>query len=141
MSLESNRALIRHYYDLSNQGKDVVAIEESSLPTDICHSSFGDMTLYQLKQFCATLNVSVPDMHTTIESMVAEGDMVVAYYTMRGTPQKPMMGIAPTGKSFSIKGVGVYKIVGGKIVEQWSLMDNLSLLMQLGIIPNVFAKK
>jgi steroid delta-isomerase-like uncharacterized protein len=141
MSMESNKDLIRRYYELSNQGKDVAAIQESSSADDVCHSNFGDMNVEQLKQFCATLNAAVPDMHTTVERLVAEGDLVMTYYTMRGTPKEPMMGIAPTGKSFSIKGVGVYRIVGGKIVEQWSLMDMLSMLMQLGILPNVFAKK
>jgi steroid delta-isomerase-like uncharacterized protein len=141
MSLAENKALIRHFYELSNQGKDVAAIEEIAAPQDVCHSSFGEMSVDQLKQFCATLNAAVPDMHTTIEHIVAEGDLVTTYYTMSGTPQKPMMGIPPTGKSFSMKGVGVYKIVGGKIVEQWSLMDVFSLLTQLGVLLNVFAKK
>src|SRR5207248_9468284 len=76
-----------------------------------------------------------PDFLYSTEEMVADGDKVALRWTARGTHQGPFMGMAPTGKSVSWSGVNFYRLSGGKIVEEWGLVDMLGLLHQLGALP------
>jgi predicted ester cyclase len=67
--------------------------------------------------------------------MIAEGDLVAMTWTATGTHQGELMGIAPTGRSVTITGIGVDRISGGQIVESWGNYDALGMLAQLGAIP------
>lgn len=76
-----------------------------------------------------------PDLHLTIDDMVAERDKVVARVRWTGTHQGDYRGIAPTGKQVTFTAITIYRIVGGKVVEVWEEGDSLGLMQQLGIIP------
>ena len=76
-----------------------------------------------------------PDLHFTVEDMIAEGDKVVARLTTQGTQTGPFLGIPPTGKHTSIGCIDINRMAGGKSVEHWLEMDTLGLLQQLGVIP------
>jgi len=68
--------------------------------------------------------------------MVTDGiQNVVTRWTAIGTHQGPFMGIAPTGKRFTITGISFLRIFDGKIVEEWQQWDSLGLLQQLDVIP------
>lgn len=71
----------------------------------------------------------------TIEDQLAEGDTVVTRWTGRGTHTGELMGIAPTGKEVTVSGITISRLKGGKIVEEWDLMDSLGMLVQLGAVP------
>ena len=76
-----------------------------------------------------------PDSYFTVEDMVAEGDKVATRKTFHGTHQGEFMGIPPTGQQVSTGLIDVVRIVDGKVVEHWSMGDNLGLMQQLGVIP------
>ncbi len=78
---------------------------------------------------------AIPDMHATIDDMVAEGDKVVVRYTVEGTQQGELLGVPPSGKRFQTSGISVYRLAEGKIAEQWEQADLLGLMQQLGVIP------
>jgi predicted ester cyclase len=65
--------------------------------------------------------------------MVADEDSIAFAYTMTGTHQGPLMGIPPTGKRVSIRGLQISKFRDGKMVERWGSSDQLGLLQQLGV--------
>ncbi len=67
--------------------------------------------------------------------IVGEGDMVAIRDTMRFKHTGPFLGIAPTGKEATISTNDIYRIVDGKIVEQWVEGNMPALLQQLGILP------
>ena len=81
------------------------------------------------------LFTAFPDLHFTIEDMIAEGDTVVVRYTTRGTHHGNFRGIPSTGKQVSGTAMFIDRLVNGKAVEQWSNGDDLGLLQQLGVIP------
>jgi len=60
-----------------------------------------------------------PDMTTTLEHLIGEGDMVAVRHVWRATHQGPYEGIAPTGRPITFTGADIYRIVDGKIVEEW----------------------
>ncbi len=76
-----------------------------------------------------------PDLHFTIEDIVAEGDTVVVRSTARGTHQGELMGIPLTGKQVAVSGISITRIANGKAVEEWFNGDDLGLLQQLGVVP------
>ena len=75
-----------------------------------------------------------PDLHLVIEDMIAEGDKVVLRFTWSFTHTVPFFGTAPTGKYISWTGISINRVADGKIAEEWSNVDNLSLQRQLGKI-------
>jgi predicted ester cyclase len=76
-----------------------------------------------------------PDSYFTIEDMIAEGDKVVTRKTFHGTHEGEFMGIPPTRRRVSISLIDIVRIAGGRVVEHWSLADNLGMMQQLGVIP------
>jgi predicted ester cyclase len=87
------------------------------------------------KRTAARLRTACPDLQLSIEFMVAEADMVVARWTIRGTQKGPLGPISPTGKPVEFAGVNIFRIASGKIVEIWNHRDDLLLYQQLGVIP------
>jgi steroid delta-isomerase-like uncharacterized protein len=88
------------------------------------------------KQGRAMLAAAFPDLASTVEDVVAEGDRVVTRWTVRGTHRGAFMGIPPTGKQATVTGITVWRVAGGAIAESWVAMDRLGLLQQLGVIPS-----
>jgi steroid delta-isomerase-like uncharacterized protein len=76
-----------------------------------------------------------PDLQYTIEEMIAEGDTVVTRVTFRGTHRGAFLGIPPTNRQVSVPAVHITRLVEGTIREHWSLMDDLGLMQQLGVVP------
>lgn len=71
----------------------------------------------------------------TIEDSVSERDHVAGLFTSKGTHTGDFMGIAPTGKSINETGSGIFRIVDGKVTDNWVNFDALGLLQQLGAVP------
>ncbi|GAC1423733.1 MAG: ester cyclase [Actinomycetota bacterium] len=71
----------------------------------------------------------------TIEDVIAEGDRVVVRWTNSGTHVGEFAGIPATGKSFTISGIDIYRVQDGKLAEHWHVVDQLSMLGQLGLLP------
>jgi predicted ester cyclase len=88
-----------------------------------------------LKQVWAMLLRGLPDLHLTIEDLIAEGDKVVSRNVVTGTHQGEYMGLPPTGKSVTYNEIFIVRFVNGRIAETWGVVDVLSQMRQLGAIP------
>ena len=78
-----------------------------------------------------------PDLRLEIEFTVADGDRVVAHIATTGTHRSPFMGMPPTGKSFKVHGVDIFRFDDeGKIAVHWGVFDTFGMLAQLGLIPS-----
>ena len=84
-------------------------------------------------EFFSYLRNAFPDLHFTIDDMIAENDRVVTHYTVRGTHKGEFKGIPATGKQIAVKGTDIDRLVDSKVVECWANLDWLSLLQQLGV--------
>jgi steroid delta-isomerase-like uncharacterized protein len=89
-----------------------------------------------IKQHIAGWIASFPDLRFTIEQMVSEGDRVVMQLRVEGTQQGAWLGIPASGKKIQIRMFTVHRVEGGKIVEDWVLVESLGLFEQLGVVPN-----
>jgi hypothetical protein len=63
--------------------------------------------------------------------MVAEGDLVTVVWTFRGTHTGPGYGIPPTGAKIELRGITVWRIVDGKIRDEWTAFNELQIVSQI----------
>jgi steroid delta-isomerase-like uncharacterized protein len=135
MSTEENKALARRAYEALNQ-RDLAAFYELITPGIVLHNA--SMTIQGLeayKQFVSMYFAAFPDLHFTVEDIIADGDKVVFRTTGMGTHKGDLMGIAPTGKQVTVSAINIIRVVNGKTVEEWLNNDDLGLLQQLGVVP------
>jgi predicted ester cyclase len=126
MSVQENKDLVRREQEeLWNHTGDLDAAEDV-FATDQAEAA---------KQEAADFRQGFPDVVSTIEDLVAEGDKVVARWRSRATHQGNYMGIAPTGNSVEFTGISFYRIEGDKIAESWTVEDQFGLMQQIGAIP------
>lgn len=77
-----------------------------------------------------------PDWTEQVEDVVFEGDKIAVRFSSSGTNRGPNRGKPPTDRFVQISEMAIYRIVAGKIAEQWVLPDTHSLLHQLyGDVP------
>jgi steroid delta-isomerase-like uncharacterized protein len=89
-----------------------------------------------------TTRTTFPDFHVKVDDLIAEGDLVVAHFTARGTHQvaweHPIIGrIAARGKAVQWRGVRLFRIAQGKATATWLYTDSLGLLQQLEALPEL----
>jgi steroid delta-isomerase-like uncharacterized protein len=136
---EAYKAVVRREFEeMFNQGGNLDAAEEIYTPDYVGHEPvFGDSHGVEgARQFAADFRQAFPDIQTTIEDMVAEGDRVVTRFSSRGTHQGETEDLGPpTGNQFEVSGITIEKLSDGKIVEDWTNFDAMGLLRQLGLIP------
>lgn len=82
------------------------------------------------------IRAGFPDTQWVLEEQIAEDDKIAARFTMRGSHQGAFLGVPPTGKNIAVQAMNIYRFADGKIVEERGLPDLLSLLMQIGVMPN-----
>ena len=86
-----------------------------------------------VKNRIETLRGAFPDLRYALEELVAEGDVVAARFSWRGTHKgEAFLGIPPSGKAILVRGMGFYRLREGRIVEHWDNVDDLGMLTQLG---------
>jgi steroid delta-isomerase-like uncharacterized protein len=136
---EANKTLVRRWFEeVWNQGREET-IDELLAANGIGYGlGDTDVTLRGpagFKPFVRNLRGALPDIHMTIEDILAEGDKVTVRITVEGTHQGGQLGVAPTGRRVHIEGIVVVRIVNGQIVEGWNSWDQLGLLRQIGALP------
>jgi steroid delta-isomerase-like uncharacterized protein len=143
MSHEANKAIVIRFLDGINQGNFAVieelvsqAFREIPLWFDperaTTTSAEGRGAVHQDMELFAA---AFPDMHATIDELIAEDDRVVVRFTTRGTHTGTFKGVAPTGRAIQWTEVGIVHIVAGHIAAFTTLWDRLGFLQQLGILP------
>jgi steroid delta-isomerase-like uncharacterized protein len=128
---EKNKALVRRFIEAQLE-KDLAALEEMMAPDFVDRSLMPGQEPDRegFKHSVAEMFDTFSDISYTIDDQIAEGDKVTTWYTGSSTHDRgPFMGIPPTGKRESFKGVFLHRIVGGKIVEEWSLNDALDVML------------
>ena len=131
---EENKAIARRAWELVDN-PDI--IDEVYAPDVVWHEPDGEVRgIEEAKQFISMYKTAFPDMKATVEDVIAEGDKVVTRVTIRGTHQGEVDEFGPpTGRQVEVKGITISRFEGGKIVEDWDSYDNLSIMQQLGLVP------
>jgi hypothetical protein len=135
-----NKATFERFCDAMNTGDAAVisttidelvepdALIRTPLPLD---SAGRD----KLKEVFARLHRAFPDLHVTVEDLIADGDKVVARNTVTGTHQGEYMGLPATGKAVTYDEIFIFRFVDGRVAETWGVVDVFSQMRQLGMTP------
>lgn len=135
---EQNKDLVRRGIENVWNGTNVDVIDEIVASDFVAHAASPDKEIHGregIRQQFAGLRAAFPDLHFTIEDLIAEGDRVVTRWAAHGTHEGEFQGFPPTGKRVKLTGIDIDRVAGGKVVECWMAMDELGLLLQLGVIP------
>lgn len=136
-ALEENKALVRRFSNEFKNKANHGIVDELMAPEFQHH--FKDPRLPKgregMKMLGRGVVVAFPDVHATIQELIAEGDRVVERTTAKGTHRGEFNGVRPTGRPVTWSELHVYRVVNGKIAELWSEIDFLGLMMQIGAIP------
>lgn len=139
MSNEAVKAVIRRLFDedLNTDNRDIA--DEIIHPTFYDHTNPPGMRegIEGHKQIVALFRRSFPNVTWTILDMIAEGDRVAVRLIMRGRHEGEFFGIPPTGRDIEVKGVHVMRVQDGKVAEHWGTDDEISMMRQLGVIPEM----
>jgi steroid delta-isomerase-like uncharacterized protein len=136
MVTTDHKAVVRRFYeDVLNRG-DIVALEELAVEDYLENDMLpGQGTgLAGLRDRVTMLKTAL-DSQFAIEDVIAEGDKVAVRWTNSGRHVGDFAGIRATGKNFTIAGVDIYRMRDGKMAEHWHVVDQLTMLQQLEIIP------
>ena len=125
--IENNKALVRRQFEELINRKNLAIIESDMALDFVDHEAVPDLPpgLAGVREWIGRLHQTCPDLHVTIEDIIAEGDRVVVRNTWRGTHTGPLLGIPPTGKRFELKGVVIWRIANGRICERRATLDHL----------------
>jgi predicted ester cyclase len=88
------------------------------------------------KQTAIALKEAFPDLHYTIDDVVEGGDRIVHRLTASGTMKCEFAGMPPTGKYATWTEIHIGRVVNGRLTEHWGVIDQLSMLIQLGVIES-----
>jgi predicted ester cyclase len=133
-----NKAKFTRLHDAMNTG-DLgfisKTIDEVVEPNVLFHAPVpvGTNGVQALKQVMAILLRVYPDLHLTVEDLIAEGEKVVGRTTVTGTHRGEYMGIEPTGKPVTYNEIFIFRFVNGRVAEIWGVVDVFSQLQQLGV--------
>jgi steroid delta-isomerase-like uncharacterized protein len=135
----SNKATFQRFHEAANTGDvehlaktiDEIVAPDAVIRTPLPIDATGAALL---KQVWAMLFRVYPDIHLTVEDVIAEGDKVVARNTVTGTHQGEFMGVGPTGKTVTYSEIFIFRFADGRVVETWGVVDVYAQMKQIGVL-------
>ena len=135
MTVEANKQLVRRFYEeLWNRGnlaaaEEIVAqdyVRHDLRPGDAPSGPAGQMAIAE------RFRAAFPDLRLEVEAIVAEGDLVVARWTISGTHTGPWGNVKATHRAVHFAGVNFFRVAHNTIAEIWNVRDDLGLREQIG---------
>jgi predicted ester cyclase len=128
-SAEENKALAHRFLEAQARG-DLEALDELMAPDFVDRSVLPDQgsTREDYKRSVVEMLGAFPNTSLTVESQIAEGDLVTSRFTGRSVHRGTFLGVAPTGEETTYTAIHIHRIAGGKIAEEWSESDFLSVM-------------
>ena len=133
---EDVKALTRRFYSEVSAG-NLDVCDELVADDFVDHEEFPGISSDKagVKQFFAMLRAAFPDVRVEPQEVFAEGELVCARAIMTGTHQGEFMGAPATGKRIEVQLIDILRVRDGQAREHWGLMDAMTMMQQLGAIP------
>jgi steroid delta-isomerase-like uncharacterized protein len=135
-TIEQNKAIVGEFIDRLFAKGDLAAVDDF-LPEDFVNHDppFGATSDREgMRGAGAMFHAAFPDWHIDVGLLIGEGDLVVEQFTASGTQQDEIMGVPATGRTVTVRGIQIFRVREGRIVERWGRLDDLGLLSQLGLV-------
>ena len=131
---EQNKALVRRFIEESGN-VDQSAYRELMAPDFVAHLAFGPQDRAAFLLHSSAFTAAFSEIQIEIVNQAAEGDLVMTQVTWRGVHSGDFRGLPATGKRIAIAAFMTERLREGKVVEHWSLFDQMSMMQQLGVLP------
>lgn len=132
---ERNKEIVRKIFtDMLSQGKFEVA-SEIFAKNFTNHTVTKDVALDAYLAENRGWRTAFPDLEMIVEKEIAEGDFVTVLWKGTGTNTGAGNGLNATGKKAEGRGISIFRLANGKIVEEWTEYSQLLILQQLGLAP------
>ena len=138
MSTAENRTMARRFTEECWDRSDVKVLDELLAPNFVDHDPAPAQGpgADGYKQMAAAYFSAFSDFRVRNEDVIAEEDKAMLRWTARGRHTGPLLGIPPTGREVTLRGIDIIRVERGRIVERWGEFDVYGLLQQLGVIPS-----
>lgn len=137
MSTEQNKDTVRRFIEEVFVKCNVDAADDLATPDFTPHSWPGvEPGIENLKQGQQRVSAGLTDVTMKVEDMIAEGDRVAVRLTAHARQEGEFMGLPASGREYTISETHVFRVSDGKVAEHWVNADMLSLMRQLGAIPD-----
>jgi steroid delta-isomerase-like uncharacterized protein len=131
----ANKELLRRFYKEVYVDWNMALVDAVVSPRFVSHDwPEGASGPQAFRDYYSTIRSAVPDARYVIDDLIAEGDRVVVRWRLLGTHQGAFRGIAPTGRAITLKGVAVYRLKDGKLMERWVVADLYGMLAEIGAV-------
>ena len=143
MTTTSNKQIVEDFISALFTRGDLTAVDRYLDRTFVDHDPplpNAPQGTEGLRQAAELFRRAFPDWRSDDFHLIAEGDLVVEHFAAHGTHRGSVMGESPTGQDTVLRGINIFRIANGKIVERWGRLDDLGLLRQLGLVPEPAAK-
>ena len=136
LSTKLQSPIYRLLEEAFNQG-NLDVVDQLLTPDHIAHNDFGGVPNgpQGFKCLIAMFRNAFPDLHCILEDEIRQGDKLAAHWTMSGTHKGSFLGNPPTGRPVDAQGIIFARTENGRIVEDWTLVDKMGILQQLGLVP------
>jgi predicted ester cyclase len=133
---EENEAIARRWHEEMINGANPAVADEIAASDIIHHAGTlpDGVGTEAVKFVLDVLLTGFPDVQHTIEQVLSDGEFVVIRWQADGTHAGEFQGYAPTNKPVTWTGVNIYRFACGKIAEEWTEVDGLGRLQQLGLV-------
>ena len=133
---EQNKAIATRAFEEILSGGRFELAEQLYAKDFVNHGIHRDATLEEDQAALKGWHQAFSDIAIVPKKLIAEGDLVTVYWVARGTNTGAGNGLPATGKKAELAGITIWRIVDGKIKEEWSAFDQLSMMQQLGLLPS-----
>lgn len=132
---ESHATLMRRFIDRVINNGDYAVLKHLVHPDYVYRAPGQELHGAEaIRSLFEAYHSAFPDLHIDVDDLVADDDQVAIAFTLTGTHAGALMGIQATGKQVSVHGALFSRLVGGQIVGEWEVLDQLSLFAQLGVL-------
>ena len=135
MSLEKNKKLVLQCTDEYYNEKEFDTLDKYFAKDFVWRGPTSTMNREEFLGASQFMTNAFPDLKIIIDDLTAEDDKVIKQWTMKATHQGEYAGVPATGNSIEVHGYATFRIKDNIIVEIWEVMDSLSLMQQIGAIP------
>jgi predicted ester cyclase len=121
----ANKELLRRFYREVYVDWNMQHADEVVSPQFTSHDwpDGGPTGPRAFREYYSAIRSAIPDARYEVDDLIAEGDRVVVRWRLLGTHKGPFRGIAPTGRPIVLKGIAIYRVENGKLMERWVVSD------------------
>src|SRR6266851_4421363 len=134
--IDDNLALVRNMEEDLFNHRDLSAVDRYVSPAYTLRTAEEGAPSGReaIKAYIAAYLNGFPDLHISIDQLLAVGDKVVGVFTFTGTHEGDLFGVTPTGRTISVRQIAIYRLEGGQVVDEWEISDQLGLMQQIGAL-------